>query len=169
MRSTAFAILAVGALLCSVSDVHSCQCSKRAPFLETVAGSELVVRGEIAAYGERHVRDVEVYESLVLRVTETLKGATGLKEIVIRGGDGKNCILELYPMLFEVGGEYVFSVKALDGGEYRLQSCGESWLRISEGVVRGSIAIVEQSSMTYEELVIRVAGVGYQPQSSQKR
>jgi len=164
----ALAVLVLCCCLGVVTDAQSCQCSKRTPFLGTVAESDLVVRGEIDAYGERQARGVEVYESLVLRVKETLRGSTESKKIVIRGGDGKNCVFEIYPRFFEAGGEYVFSVKSVDGADYTLQSCAESWLRISEGIVRGAIASEQQSTMTYEELAIHVAGVAYQPESSRE-
>jgi hypothetical protein len=127
-----------------------------------------VVTGVVVEYGDRLSQVSEIYGAVVLDVTEVLVGEKPGKQIKIRGGDGRNCITRIYPRSFPLERACVFSVVKLDNGEFQLHSCAACWLPVEDGIVSGVIEDAGTSTMTYEELVIRIVGLEYEPPQQEK-
>jgi len=135
MRRTLALCLVFGlGLLAAPTRGGACSCAWRGPFLTVAREAPLVVRARILRL---HPGATSTMDVLVL---ETLAGGLLDSGLVVQMGDGMHC----RPMLdgFPPGSEWVLALNgpgAKPGTGLALSHCGEFWLGVENGIVKGSI------------------------------
>jgi len=141
-------------------------CGGDAPFLSVWVNAELVVSAEVVAYGEpMFADDVEIphrpfaYRSMTVRVLDVLRGAETDSTLVVYGDPGHLCRPYITPETFPIAAKYVLALypaSALERedspGAYAISICGEFWLHLDDGNVRGRIRTRDLESVPYEVL-----------------
>ncbi|MCX6556262.1 MAG: hypothetical protein NTW95_02360 [Candidatus Aminicenantes bacterium] len=144
-------VFGLGWLVAPVGSM-ACSCAWRGPFLTVAREAPLVVWGMIIRH---HPGPAPTMDVLVL---ETLAGGLLDSGLVVQMGDGMLCrpTLEGFPP----GSEWVLALNgpgAKPGAGLALSHCGEYWLALQDGIVRGSIAGLQNqvNAMPWQEFKAR--------------
>lgn len=122
-----------------------CSCDWEGPFLEMAKESDLVAKIKVLEYQEM----MEIYEDsipnvMIVEIVEIFKGKEERKQVKVWGDNGFLC--RPYLSIFQVGSEWILNLnkgeKSLEGEaeeDYSLLICGENWLALEEGMLKGVI------------------------------
>lgn len=125
---------------------HACECIWRGPFSRAHTSADLIVAGEVTA---------QRGNAITLRIDRALRGAAVSDSVQVWGAYRDTCRPE--PAQFEPGSQWVMALSKIetvpaDGfdpdtpnhsyglvGDYTLDSCGVTWLRLRDGLVTGNL------------------------------
>jgi hypothetical protein len=145
---------------CYQNQVTACGCNVERPFLQTSTDAALIAVVEIQdyiSYDKMMGEDVPV--SMSVKIKKVLKGFETRSEIIVWGNNGLMC--SPYLSIFEVGSEWVMTFrnspieayKNAKTSDYGLSNCGEHFMKLERGVIRGLIKNMKNyQSMTVATL-----------------
>ena len=135
--------IVVFALALSARSAFPCACDEHAqqvaaPLLTVDFPMGLVVVAEVQSYWGQHPTEPGMPDAMVVRVTEVLHGALASKTLRVRVNGG---LCPPYVAAFPIGTSWVLHLYSdrERAGSYSVSSCGEHWLPLVNGRVRGYI------------------------------
>lgn len=146
-------LLIVFTTLIFTTEIFACQCARNPPFLTAIKNesTKVIAKVKIRRYltyfdhphGNTYVTSMEV------EIEELYQGKEERKKITIWGTEGSNCLE--YLSEFEINKSFVVAIFERGNSEYNLSNCGQYWLAVEEGFVKGRIT-EEKGSMSVDEL-----------------
>lgn len=113
----------------------SCSCIYIPTFCETLTFGDGVIDTN---YLIVHARaEDKLHDGLRVSIISKLFGATEDASLVIRKGNGADCLVNTD--VFAEGKEYVFAFHGKYDGKYNLFYCGVTWLPVENGIATGEI------------------------------
>lgn len=134
------------ATLLLAAPVQACECLWRGPFSRVQADAALIVTGEVLA---------QRGNAITLRVDRTLRGELFSDTVQVWGAYRDSCRPDAAQ--FEPGSQWVMALSKIEtvpdsgfdpdtpnlsfglAGDYTLDSCGVTWLRLRDGLVTGNL------------------------------
>jgi len=124
-RIEKFSAVLLFIVLCFPSLSMACSCAYAGKFIEYTSGGNGVIRAKIKGYGSRLSHGETLYESMIVEVTEVIKGNYTGRELTFLGDPGHLCRAYVNSERFEVGSEHFISIFN-DKSTQPLGGCGES-------------------------------------------
>ncbi len=122
--------------LCLPNLSMACSCAYAGKFIEYTSGGKGVIRAKVKGYGPRLSHGETLYESMMVEVTEVIKGNFTGRELTLLGDPGHLCRAYVNSERFEVGSEHFISLFN-DKPTQPLGGCGESSVIIKGDLIVG--------------------------------
>lgn len=123
-------------VLCFPNVLAACSCAYGGKFSKYTSGDNGVIRAKIKSYGPRLPHGKTLYESMVVEVTEVIKGEYTGQELTFLGDPGNLCRAYVNSEIFKVGSEHFIAI-ASEKSVQPLGGCGESSVMIKGDVIEG--------------------------------
>ncbi len=116
--------------------LSACSCAGQPSFCE---GRSSLATSGLIIYGEK-TKDQS--DGMQVKVLTTFHGEATSDEIFVRSGNGADC--GVWTGQFKVGEQFILSLYPVDNSlpikAYAMSICGVYWLKVENGIVKGSIA-----------------------------
>ncbi len=114
----------------------ACSCAWQGTFVDYARQSEGVIRARVVSYGDKLTHGDTLFESMTVDVVTVLKGDLQYESIELLGDPGFLCRDYVDSRVFVIGREYLIALHG-DARVQPLGGCGEAFLAIVDGVVKG--------------------------------
>lgn len=122
-------------LLFQASASLACSCIYGGEFAKNSRFYDGVVRAKVIEYGQRH-RGEAVYKSMIVEVTDVIKGTFNHTELELMGDLGYQCREYVDSRKFGIGKEFLFVIRNEEAVQ-ELAGCGESSILVDGDTING--------------------------------
>lgn len=115
----------------------ACSCLYQGEFKEYATKRDGVIRARIMSYGSKLSHGETLYESMIVEVTDVIKGNYSKSSLTFLGDPGHLCRAYVNSKRFTLGSEHLFSIVSSEKDSQPLGGCGESSVAIKGESVEG--------------------------------
>ena len=135
MSSRIIVVFAVIVAL-SAGEATACSCAWRGKFVDYAKHSEGVIRARIVGYGRKLSHGETLFDRMSVEIVAVLKGNLPFESIQLMGDPGHLCRDYVDSRTFVIGSEFLIALRSNEAVQ-PFGGCGEAWLKLDGGVVRG--------------------------------
>ena len=132
--------------------VTACSCRYGGEFKEYASKRGGVIRAKITSYGPKLSHGKTLYESMVVEITDVIKGNYSVKSLTLLGDPGHLCRAYVNSERFAIGTEHFFSVNTQESSVQPLGGCGESSVVIKGEFVEG----IKRTNDGYQSYTLKI-------------
>lgn len=119
------------------SSAMACSCMYQGEFKEYATKRDGIIRARINSYGSKLSHGETLYESMIVEVTDVIKGNYSNSSLIFLGDPGYLCRAYVNSEQFTIGSEHLFSIFSSEKDSQPLGGCGESSVVIKGDYVEG--------------------------------